>query len=212
MAFVDNTGCGLQHGPQLQPDHTQTWPPVATQATHIYMSSVASQPMEINRWHNRPWTSTWPLVVTWPPRTSTRPIAVAGPWTKILRLPVLAQASGVDMVLSVSTSHAPLHHKVICHGGIGNCSVWFSMFSFFLKWLYMQNSSPWVVGLAQGFWFVKHHKYWTITETYLQYPTVARVSVILWQDGASSGGIWLRFRLPHSSQLWMLATLRDTGH
>lgn len=35
-------------------------------------------------------------------------------------------------------------------------------------------SLPQVVALVQSFWFLKHHKYWTVTETWLGYTTVAQ--------------------------------------
>lgn len=35
-------------------------------------------------------------------------------------------------------------------------------------------------GLVQGFWSLTHHKYWTISETSLDYPAVIQNQVIFW--------------------------------
>lgn len=32
----------------------------------------------------------------------------------------------------------------------------------------------WAIGLVQGSWFLKYHKYWTTTETHLRYPVLAQ--------------------------------------
>lgn len=51
-----------------------------------------------------------------------------------------------------------------------NCSVFHStFFFFFLKLLYLPILLQRVVGLIQGFWFLKHDKYWTMIKTLLEY-------------------------------------------
>lgn len=74
-----------------------------------------------------------------------------------------------------SPSFPPLPHLFIHLRDIGSCCASLSMYALLCKQLYLQMFTvQCTVGQVQGLWLVIHHQYWTLIDTPLGYPTVAR--------------------------------------
>lgn len=92
---------------------------------------------------------------------------------------------------SISTEHSPICSSIFLASTLLICSSWWHwklhcVTQYIFAQTALHENIHCQVGLVQGFWILKHHKYGTITKTSLRYLAVAQSQA----DVVAGQGIW----------------------